>query len=302
MANTRDIKRRLKSIGSTKKITKAMEMVSAAKMRKAVSQVMISREYANIAWEIMQNISKSETHFRHPLLRQPGEIKKIAILAVSSNRGLCGGFNSNLTKEVMRVYQKYNSQGVNCDFITYGQKTAREIRQNGLNIIANFTKPDLMQNIDSIDPICQILLKGFQTKMYQKVILIYTDFKSSLFQQPLAKTILPLATVADQDLGKVNNDSSKIEKTRIKVEEYKFEPSPREVLDEILPRILKLQIYQSCLESDASEHSARMVAMRNAYSAANDMIHELNLIYNKARQTAITQEIAEIVGAVSALN
>lgn len=305
MANTRDIKRRIKSISSTKKITKAMEMVAAAKMRKAVAQVVISRQYADHAWKIVQKISKSKVGKKHVFLRQPKKINKSAILAISSNRGLCGGFNSNLAKEVIRTYKHYQSLNIQCDFITFGQKAAREIRKKNLNIIADFDKPDLMQDITSIDSIVQLLLNGFKQKSYQEIVLVYTDFQSSLTQIPTSKILLPLTPVIDPNLGIIGNNSNypkdKPAQENINIDEYKFEPSPKEVLDEILPRILELQIYQACLESDASEHSARMVAMRNAFTAATDMIDELNLIYNKARQTAITQEIAEIVAGANAI-
>lgn len=302
MANTRDIKRRIKSISSTKKITKAMEMVAASKMRKAVQQVTVSRNYATKAWAIVQKIATSKIIHQHPFLRQPKKIRKVAILAISSNRGLCGGFNSNLSKEVIRTCKQFQSSDIQCDFITFGQKGAKEIHHRNLNIIADFPKPDLMQDITSIDPICQLLLSGFQKKIYQKVILVYTDFQSSMVQIPMSKVLLPLSTTTDLNLGVVSSKADQtVNDTSNMIDEYKYEPSAREVLDDILPRILELQIYQACLESDASEHSARMVAMRSAYTAANDMIHELNLVYNKARQSAITQEIAEIIAGANAI-
>jgi F-type H+-transporting ATPase subunit gamma len=302
MSNTRDIKRRIKSINNTKKITKAMELVSASKMRKAVAQVIVSRNYAQKAWQIVQGISASKVKYRHPLLKKISKVKHVAILAISSNRGLCGGFNSSLTRLATKTVHELDKQNITYDFITLGKVGAGEIKKLELPIIANFEKPDLMQDITTITPIAQILLNGFILKKYQQIKLIYTDYKSSLHQIPTVKTLLPLSTSADQDLGNVDKTTEKVENIILnKFFEYKFEPSPAKVLDEILPRILELQIYQACLESDASEHSARMLAMRNAYIAASDVIDELTLVYNKARQTAITQEIAEIVAGANSI-
>ncbi len=303
MSNTRDIKRRIKSIQSTQKITKAMEMVAASKMRKAVSQVQVSREYASKAWQVVQNIATGDKKFKHSLLKKPKQIKKVAILAVSSNRGLCGGFNSNLVKEAVQTCHNLSDNNIEFEFITFGKKGADQIRKHGYDIVANFDKPDLLQNITTISPITHMLLDGFQKKEYQQVILVFTDFISSLNQKPTSKVLLPLKTHADADIGNVTTGSKDADKDDEKQDnyEYKFEPSPSEVLDDILPRILELQIYQACLESDASEHSSRMIAMSNAHGAATDMIDELSLAYNKARQAAITQEIAEIVSGANAI-
>ncbi|MFA4930363.1 MAG: ATP synthase F1 subunit gamma [Patescibacteria group bacterium] len=306
MSNTREIKRRIKSIQSTQKITKAMEMVAAAKMRKAVDQVLISRHYSNIAWEIIQKIATSEVQHKHPLLREIKNVKKVAILTIASNRGLCGGFNSNLFKTALAACQKLSANQIEFEFITFGKQIAAEIRKKNLNIVADFAKPDLLQNITTVSPIAHILLDGFISKKYQQVLLVYTDFQSSLKQTPVVKQLLPLKTTADQDLGVVGPQSTKKSYSQTPADtheiiEYKFEPSPAHVLDEILPRILEIQVYQAVLESDASEHSARMMAMKNAHTAATDVIDSLTLAYNQARQAAITQEIAEIVAGANAI-
>ncbi|HPN67614.1 MAG TPA: ATP synthase F1 subunit gamma [bacterium] len=300
MSNTRDIKRRIKSINNTKKITKAMELVSAAKMRKAVAQVVVSRQYALKTWQIIQSISNSNVSYQHPLLKQHPNVKRVAVLAISSNRGLCGGFNTSLVRLAHQAAQNFTKDNIKYEFITFGKVAAEEIKKLHHPIVANFDKPDLMQNIVTIDPITKILLEGFVTKKYQQIKLLYTDYQSSMRQIPVIKTLLPLSTSIDQDLGDVGQSPENSPTENIFFE-YKFEPSPAKVLDQILPRILELQIYQACLESDASEHSARMMAMRNAYNAASDVIDELSLAYNKARQTAITQEIAEIVAGANSI-
>lgn len=302
MSQSREIKRRIRSIQSTKKITKAMELVSASKMRKAVNQVLISRHYSNYAWNIIQSIAKSNPKYKHPLLQKPKKVTKAAILVISSNRGLCGGFNSNVLKETLKTVKNLQSQNISFDFITFGKKTRDQLRRLKYNIIADFSKPDLLNDVTAISSLSHLLLEEYSKKNYQRIILIYTDFISSLKQHPLTKELLPLKTYEDKDLGTVGNISDSEKKPEIIINsEYKFEPSPKKVLDQILPRILEIQIYQAVLESDASEHSSRMMAMKNATTSASDMIDSLSLAYNQARQAAITQELAEIVSGASAL-
>ena len=284
-----------------------MEMVAASKMRRAVSQVMISREYSNIAWDVIQKIAGSAGQKKHPLLKIHNKITRQAVLAISSNRGLCGGFNGNLTKKTIQYCHNLRVKNIDFECITLGKKIAHALQKNKFNIIADFDKPDLMQDISTISPITNLLLNGFKTNQYQSVTLIYTDFQSALKQEPIVKQLLPLQTTPDDSLGNVGlQDKPKYKpeiNTRPKttILEYKFEPDPTKVLDQILPRILEIQIYQAVLESDASEHSARMMAMKNAYTSASDMIDSLTLAFNQARQAAITQEISEIVAGANAI-
>jgi len=303
MSQGKEIKHRIKSIQNTKKITKAMELVSAAKMRKAVGQVVLSRNYARLAWEIIAKISHSNPKYVHPLLKKPKKIKQALILVVSSNRGLCGAFNSNVLKKCLLVDRELKQKNIDYQFITFGSKVRDQLRRLKYNLLADFTKPDLLDDLAYITPISQLLLDGFIQKEYQAIYLVYTDFISTLKQQPIIKKLLPLKTHPDSEIGVVSNNSSDISETenwKLKTD-YKYEPSPKLVLDQILPRILELQIYQAVLESDASEYSARMLAMKNAHKSATDMIDSLNLAYNQARQAAITQELAEIVAGANAI-
>lgn len=299
MSQVREIKRRIKSINNTKKITKAMELVAASKMRKAVDQVLISREYSDFAWDVVQRISQDK-NIKHPLLKAPKKIKRIALLIISSNRGLCGGFNTNLGKLVNHKVKECTKQEIKIDFYTFGSQVRDHVRKLEYDISADFPKPDLMQDISTISPLAHDLINGFNQKKYQQIFIIYTDFVSSLKQIPRVKLLLPLSREKDTELGEVG--PGKPIEIATDLTEYKFEPSPPQVLDQILPRIIETQIYQAVLESDASEHSARMMAMQNASSAADDMVDGLTLAYNQARQAAITQEIAEIVGGVAALS
>ncbi len=303
MSQSKEIKHRIKSIQNTKKITKAMELVAASKMRKAVSQVVLSRNYSNLAWNIIEKISLSNPKYIHPLLKNPKKIKHAAILVVSSNRGLCGAFNGNVLKKCISSSKDLSQKNINHTFLTFGRKVRDQLRRLKYDIAADFDKPDLLNEISTISPISKILLDGFVQKQYQAVYLVYTDFVSTLKQQPIIKKLLPLKTHPDTNIGVVSNPDSKnlkLESRNLKLE-YKYEPSPKLVLDQILPRILELQIYQAVLESDASEHSARMLAMKNAHKSATDMIDSLNLAYNQARQAAITQELAEIVAGANAI-
>jgi len=301
MSQVREIKRRIKSINNTKKITKAMELVAASKMRKAVDQVVLSRNYSQIAWQVVQRISLDRS-VRHPLFKVSRQVDRAAVLVISSNRGLCGGFNTNLTRLINSHLKQWQAKHIPIDFYTFGQKVRDNLRLLNQNIVADFNKPDLMQDISLITPISQGLIDGFVTRKYQRVFLIYTDFVSSLKQVPLLKQILPLRPEPDENIGQIDSVKTTSQDLSAVNFEYKFEPSPIQVLDLILPRILETQIYQAVLESDASEHSARMMAMQNASNAADDMVDGLTLAYNQARQAAITQEIAEIVGGVAALS
>jgi len=304
MAITKDIKRRIKSIGSTKKVTKAMEMVSAAKMRKAVGNVLSSRSYANLAWDLVRNLaSKTESRF-HPLLEHSQDIKKVAVVLITSNRGLCGGFNSQIIQKTIHYIKEQQNLNRQVDLIILGKKGGDFIAKRGYNLIAQFEKLDITTNVLEIRPLARLLIEDFIKGEYSRVVLAYTDFISTLAQKPRILELLPIVEeVRDKDLGQTKRPITDNQlPTQITMSfEYIFEPSPDEVLNELLPRLIEMQIYQTILESDASEHSARMVAMRNASDAASDMIDDLTLIFNKARQASITSELADISGGRAAL-
>lgn len=304
MAITKDIKRRIKSIGSTKKVTKAMEMVSAAKMRKAVGNVLSSRSYATLAWELVRNLASKTESRLHPLLEHSQEIKKIAVVLITSNRGLCGGFNSQIIQKTIHYIKDQQNLNRQVDLIILGKKGGDFTAKRGYNLIAQFEKLDITTSVLEIRPLAKLLIADFINKKYNRVVLAYSDFISTLVQKPRVLELLPIIEeTRDRDLGGAKK--SKIEDSRpnlLKTSfEYIFEPSPDEVLNELLPRLIEMQIYQAVLESDASEHSARMVAMRNASDAASEMIDDLTLVFNKARQSSITAELADISGGRAAL-
>lgn len=304
MAITKDIKRRIKSVGNTKKVTKAMEMVAAAKMRRAVNSVLMSRSYANLAWSLLQRLAaKTETSF-HPLLIKRDRIKNIGLVLVTGNRGLCGGFNAQIIQKTVSYINQQKNNGRAVSLILLGKKGSQFMAKRGYHLIAEFEKLDIIAEITEIRPIAKLLINDYITGKFDKVVLAYTDYISTLVQKPKILDLLPIISDGrDVDLGDV--ELSKTLDPRLTGNlldyEYLFEPSPFEVLNELLPRFLEMQIYQALLESTAAEHSARMVAMRNASDAASEIIDDLTLMYNKARQASITAELADISGGRAAL-
>jgi len=303
MAITKDIKRRIKSITNTKKVTKAMEMVAAAKMRKAVNNVLASRNYATLAWDLVRNLAaKTESRY-HPLLETKEEIRKIALVLITSNRGLCGGFNSQIVQRTVEYIKKQEAKERIIDLIILGKKGGDFTAKRGYNLIAQFEKLDITTNIVEIRPLAKLLIEDFIRGKYDRVVLAYTDFISTLAQKPRILELLPIIEeVRDKDFGEKRPITDNQLPNKLTTSfEYIFEPSPGEVLNELLPRLIEMQIYRAILESDASEHSARMVAMRNASDAASEMIDDLTLVFNKARQSSITAELADISGGRAAL-
>ncbi|MFH1522674.1 MAG: ATP synthase F1 subunit gamma [Patescibacteria group bacterium] len=324
MANIKEIQRRIKSISNTKKVTRAMEMVAATKMHKAVESVLRTRTYANLSWVTILNLSKA-VNFQHPLLAtskdhkplKKGEGKpKLGIILITSNRGLCGGFNSaiiNKTHKSIKLHSSIKSQKT--DIIIIGKKGAAIRKYYGYDIVADFPKEDGISEVKEVLPISKIVIDDFLKGKYDKIFVAYTDFVNTNRQIPRVKQILPIdISTQDEFLGVVGEDTRLgldkefIEKKQEKylkdgknIYKYTFEPSPKEVFDEMIPRLIEIQLFQALLESNASEHSARMTAMHQATEAANDLVNELTLFYNKARQASITAEIAEISAGANAL-
>lgn len=322
MTSIREIKRQIKSIGNTKKITRAMEMVAAIKMRKAIEAVLRTRTYANLSWETVLNLSQAADangQALHPLLTKRQEIKKIGIILITSNRGLCGGFNASIINKAHQSILKYQYEGekavIEAEFILTGKKGRAVHHHHGYNIVADFPKLDLAAEVTEIVPIAKLVISEYLAGKYDKIMVAYTDYVNAAKQIPRVRQLLPIDISAeDKYLGIVGKDTRVgLDEEFVKgkraahlgdekyIYEYTFEPSPEEVLDELLPRLIEVQLYQALLESNASEHSARMNAMHQATEAAGDMITDLTLFYNKARQEKITAEIAEISAGANAL-
>lgn len=320
MAKIKEIKSRIKSVNNTKKVTRAMEMVAAAKMRKAIEAVLRTRTYSNLSWEIVLNLARSVNAKLnpHPLLEKRKSVKRVGIVLITSNRGLCGGFNSAVISKVRKSIIKHHEDSENKidnDFILLGKKGSSIYRNFGYNIEADFPKLDLTPEFKEVVPIANMIIDGFLSGKYDKVMVAFTDFVSASSQVPHIKQILPIDIDAmGEYLGIVGKDTrigidkkfvEEKEKSHLDLKKFKYEyvlePSSNEVLSEIIPRLIEIQLYQALLESNASEHSARMAAMHKASESASDMVGELTLFYNKARQAAITAEIAEISAGAEAL-
>lgn len=316
MTNSKEIKKRIKSISNIKKITKAMEMVAASKMRRSVEAVLKTRTYANLGWETVLNIAKSFANEKqvHPLLEKRNKITKELIILIVSNRGLCGGFNSAVINKAINSAKKH---GLETDFLIIGKKAETIYKRFSYKVIGEFSKNDLSPEIKEVFSIARLAVTSFLEKKYDKVMVAYTDFINPGKQIPRVRQLLPVDIDSQDDYLGVVGTSEKLKTTKEFIEEkdkqhlmgkkdkYKFqyEPGEKEVLDLILPRLIEVQLFQALLESNASEHSARMTAMHQATNSATDLVEELTLFYNKARQASITSEIAEIsAGAASLRN
>jgi F-type H+-transporting ATPase subunit gamma len=317
MPSIKDIRRRIKSVQSTSKITRAMEMVSAAKMRKAVSSVLKIRAYAISAWGILTNLARAFEKYRHGLL-EVREVKNVLLVVVTSSRGLCGSFNAQIGRKIKDELAHPEKLGINrmgekkiqtankpekikVDFLTVGKKGEGIVRKSGGNIVAAFPDLVLAPELFQIKPISQIITEEYLAKKYDKVAIIYTDYLSPINQKTKIRQVLPISKI---DLEKQISEMDELAKAydlEVPVLEYKVEPSPKEVLETLFPKIIEMQIFHAILESNASEHSARMMAMRNATDAGEEMSEDLTLAYNQIRQGKITQEIAEISAGRSAL-
>lgn len=288
------IKNRIKSVGSALNITKAMELVAAAKIKRAVGNLMASRVYATHARELLINVSK-EISLKHPLLSTP-KAKKELLVVIASNRGLCGSYNINVIKTASKYIRENAKQET--DIIAVGKKAEAVSRVSGCKIIASFIKfPDDLHSEDIL-PLSKMIIDEFVKGKYYKVSLAYTDFISSLRYEAKASSLLP---ITKENLTNILESKENVEKSKKAEAIILFEPGEEPVLNLVLPRLTEVRIFQALLEANASEHSARMMAMKNATDSAETMIEELNLYYNQARQAGITQEIAEISGGTEAL-
>lgn len=319
---TKEIKRRIRSIGNTKKITKAMELVSAAKMRRAVQATLSGRAYARYAWNLLVNMAETTDRNKHPLLKvRP--VKRVAMVFITSNKGLCGGFNLQIARKMLeqiknpeqlminrvlnqKIETKVKKEDLEIDFIAVGKKGVDILNKTNSNLIASFTDISDTPKLKDTLPISNIIINDYIDGKYDKVVVAYTDYVSAIKQEPKFRQLLPISILdLEKLINDLDTDINKYEEElhqKFDVNEYLLEPSAQEVLEVALKRLVEMQIYQTVLESAASEHSARMMAMRNATDAADEMSKELTLLYNKARQASITQEISEISAGKIALD
>lgn len=286
-------------------------------MRKAVASVLAIRPYARSAWSVLTNLARSFEEIREGLL-EVREVKHVLVVLISSNRGLCGSFNSQLAKKIRdeiqnpeklkinrvgakKLESKIENKELKIDFITIGKKGENMTRKLGKEIVASFNEIAYVANIETIRPLAKIITADYVAKKYDKVVMVYTDYVSAIAQQTRIRQLLPISKI---DLEKQIAEMDVVAKEYGLAEpvmEYKIEPSPKEVLTYIIPRLIEMQVYHALLESRASEEAARMMAMRNATDAAEEMADDLTFVYNQIRQMKITQEIAEISAGRAAL-
>lgn len=296
MADLPNIRRRIRGIKNMRQITSAMEKVASVKMQRAIRKNQAGRPYSLYSSDLLSRLSQIVSPSLHPFL-QKGTVKKIGLVIIASDRGLCGSYNTDVFKTALKFIGENEDQQI--EVITLGKKAANFIIKNkrtNLNLIASFENFARDLEFADTSPISKLLIDGFLEKKLDQAVFLYGHFISTLKREIKTRVILPIQTI-ELTLPAEKEPSN----TTLKKIEFKFEPSPSEVMNNLLPHLVRLQIYQIILESNASEHSARMVAMKNATDSAKDLIDDLQLTYNSIRQDTITREIAEIVGGMAAV-
>ena len=289
MATLRDIKRRIVGVKNTQKITRAMKMISAAKLRRAQSRIVNARPYANKISEMLSNLATEEDMATNPFFIQR-ELKNVAVVVVTADRGLCGAFNNNIIKEAARyIDEELNAEGLNAFVYCVGKKNADYFSRRNYNVIGRDVGLFSSLEYSSALKISDNLVSEFGKETYDKVVIIYNEFISMIRQRIQVQQFLPIPVL-----------SSSVEKP-VQQPNYIFEPDSGSIFNYLIPKHLKAQVWRSLLESNAAELGARMTAMDNATTNAQEMIRSLNLTYNKERQAAITKEILEIVSGANAL-
>jgi len=287
MAGGREIKTKIKSVQNTRKVTRALEMVSASKIRKAQDRMKASRPYARAMKQVIGHLAQANSEYRHPFLVEREEVKRVGYIIVSSDRGLAGGLNNNLFRKVLGEIRQWQDKGAEIDLVTIGQKAATFFRRIRVNMLASVTHLGDVPHLEQLVGVIKVMLDAYESGKVDRVYLVYNDFVNTMTQRAAFDQLLPLPA-SDTQVARHDWD-------------YIYEPDAQAVLDHVLTRYVESLVYQAVLENVASEHAARMVAMKAASDNASKLIDTLNLAYNKSRQAAITQEISEIVGGAAAV-
>jgi len=287
MAAGKEIRGKIKSVENTKKITKAMEMVAASKMRKAQDRMRAARPYAEKVRQITGNLSKANPEYTHPFM-QTNDAKAAGFVVVTTDKGLCGGLNTNVLRAVTNKLKELDGQGIKADVVTIGNKSTGFFNRIGANVVANVVGLGDTPHLEKLIGPVKVLLDAYTAGELSAVYLCFTRFINTMKQEPVVEQLLPLS--ADEFAGETTHSW-----------EYIYEPDAKVVIDDLMVRYVEALVYQSVAENMASEQSARMVAMKAATDNAGNVIKELKLVYNKTRQAAITKEISEIVGGAAAV-
>ena len=288
MAGAKEIRGKIASIKSTQKITSAMEKVAVSKMRKAQMRMAASRPYAERIRQVIGHLANANPEYRHPfMVERP--VKRVGYIVVSSDRGLCGGLNINLFKALIRSMKEWHDQKVEADLCVIGNKGASFFRSFGGNVVAAIGNLGEEPSVNDLVGSVKVMLDAFNEGRLDRLYLVSNKFINTMTQKPTIDQLLPLAEVEDAQAVKKGQW------------DYLYEPDAQQLLDALLVRFIESQVYQAVVENGAAEQAARMIAMKNATDNAGDLISDLQLVYNKARQAAITQEISEIVGGAAAV-
>jgi F-type H+-transporting ATPase subunit gamma len=296
VANTREIRLRIRSVKNIRQVTRALQAVSASRVRKAMEAVQHTRPYASKAWQVLTHIAGQPGRSTlHPLLLERSEVKNIIVVMISGERGLAGPYNTNILRYTLNQFQ---GTGIPVRYIAVGRKGVELLFRRGLNVMAQFTELPAEPQFSDASPIGRILVDEFLAGNADAIYLVYTDFVNMIRQVPTMKKLLPLEVQSHEGLVQAEFGAGHKGPSAA----YIYEPGQIEILDQIVPRFTALQVYQALLESIASEHAARMVAMKNATDNASELANNLTLEYNKIRQQGITNEMLDIAGGAEALS
>jgi F-type H+-transporting ATPase subunit gamma len=287
MAVGKEIRTKITSIQNTQKITRAMEMVAASKMRKTQDRMQSTRPYAKKISQIIHHLAHAHPEYKHPYLLER-DVKRVGVVLVSSDRGLCGGLNSNLFRKTVNQFKEWDSQGVEIDVCAIGQKGSAFLGRIGANLVAEATKLGDKPHLEDLLGPVKVMLDGYDEGKIDELYVVYNEFVNTMTQEPTIQRMIPVKVDEPDEALSTHWD-------------YIYEPDSKEVLDALLVRYIESIVFQGVMENNASEQSARMVAMKSASDNAGTLIDELQLIYNKARQASITQELSEIVAGAAAV-
>ncbi len=287
MAGGKEITTKIRSIENTRKVTSALEMVSASKIRKSQALMNATRPYARMMRRVMGHMSKANPEYRHPFTIEREEVKKVGYIIVSTDRGLCGGLNHNLFKLALNDIGEWKDKGAQISLVTLGKKASAFFKNLKVEIAAHASdlgeKPQIEDLIGSV----KVMLDAYREGTLDRLYIAYNDFINTMTHKPTMERLLPLPETDDEEIRDIWD--------------YIYEPDAESLLDTVLVRYIESLVYESVLENLASEHAARMIAMKNATDNAGELIDDLTLVFNKARQAAITQEISEIVSGAAAV-
>ena len=287
MAGAKEIRSKIKSVQNTQKITKAMEMVAASKMRKAQDRMQASRPYAEKMRDVLSHLAQAHCEYKHPYLQQRDEVKRVGYIIISTDRGLCGGLNTNMFKLAVNEMSDWHDKGVEIDLCVIGKKAATFFARFNANIVASLDNLGDQPANDALIGSVKVMLDAYDEGRIDRLYLVSNQFVNTMTQNPVIHQLIPATGEVDEQLEHHWD--------------YIYEPDTKPIIDALMMRFIESQVYQGVVENIACEMSARMIAMKSATDNASELIKELQTVYNKARQAAITQEISEIVAGAAAV-